>query len=91
LARKSAADDIDVSGPRSSVEAPDVVPNRERIKDAVALSGKEHVLSVGLHFDGTDSAPSEELPSKDAATSSGKQRQLIHAAFLANRRSSAGR
>jgi hypothetical protein len=68
LAREAAADDIDVPTPGPAVEGADVVPDRERLEQSVALAGEQHASAVGINLDSADGAPAQQAPSQDAAT-----------------------
>jgi hypothetical protein len=69
LAGKAARYDVNNSAPRSSVKGLNVIPNRERRKKAVILSGGKYASCVGFPFNGADGSPSEQLSGKNAATS----------------------
>jgi len=68
LAGESSADNIDVSAPLSAVETAHVIPDWERLKDSIALPGKQDASAVGIKLNSADGAPSKQLPSQDAAS-----------------------
>jgi hypothetical protein len=72
LAREPARDDVNASAPRSPVERAHVVPDRERVEQAVALALGEDALTVRLDLDRADRSPPEEPRGKQSASGSGK-------------------
>jgi hypothetical protein len=69
LAGKSAADNVNASAPRFTVEGSHVVPDWERGEASVALSGEQDASRVGINLDSADGAPSEEHASENASSS----------------------
>jgi hypothetical protein len=69
LARKAARNDVNNSAPWSSVKGADVVPDRERLEDAVVLALREDLSPVRFDLDGADGSPAEELSPEYAAAS----------------------
>ena len=61
--------DFSNASPRSSVKGAHVIPNRERRKCSVVLSGNENGSGVGLVLDGANASISEQLACENASTS----------------------
>jgi hypothetical protein len=72
LAGEASADDVDSSTPRSAVEGPDVIPDRERIEVSVSLPLRQHSLTVRFELDGTDGSPPKQPGGKQSASGPGK-------------------
>jgi len=68
LAWESAADDVDVTSPRSSVEGADIVPDWESWQASIGLSGKQDSPGVGIKLNSASDAPSKQSPAQDAAS-----------------------
>lgn len=78
MAGESAADDIDLSAPGSSVESRDVIPDRESSEGSVSLTMQEDAPGIVGDFDGAHRPPSEYPSAKDPDTGSGEQGKLLH-------------
>jgi hypothetical protein len=78
LAGKSASHNVSNSSPSASVKCSNVIPNRERWKGAVVLTGDEDRLGVGINFDGAYASTTMKLACKDASTSAREKMKLIH-------------
>jgi hypothetical protein len=78
LAREAARNHVNTPSPRVSVKGSNVIPNREGREKSVVLSLGKNACGVGFPLDSADRAPSEEVSSKNAATSACEKSQLIH-------------
>jgi hypothetical protein len=78
LAGKPARNHVNTAAPRESVKGANVIPNREGREKSVVLSLGKNACGVGFPLDSADRAPSEEVSSKNAATSACEKSQLIH-------------
>jgi hypothetical protein len=78
LTGKAARNHVNTTAPRSSVKGANVIPNRERREKAVILSGGKYACGVGFPFNSANGAPSEQVASKNSATSACEKSQLIH-------------
>jgi hypothetical protein len=72
LARKPARNHVNNSAPRSAVKGANIIPDRERLENAFILSSAQYASGVGVDFDGTDGAPSEQHPAEDATSGPGE-------------------
>lgn len=78
---ETRADDVDPPSPGGAVEVPDVGEDRERAcsQESVALASAEDVPAVGIDLDGSHGAPPEKMMgSKESASGSGEESELIH-------------
>lgn len=67
LAREASANDVDVPSPGLAVKGAHIIPNRESLEHAIALSGEQHLSAVGINLDSSDGAPTQEDASQDSA------------------------
>jgi hypothetical protein len=74
---KASRNNVNNSSPRLSDKGLYVIPNRERRKNAVILSGAQYACWVGFPFDCTDCSPSKEFAAKYSSTSACEKSQLI--------------
>jgi hypothetical protein len=77
LAREAARHHVNRSAPRRSVEGLNVIPDRERVKASVVLSGDQNIPCVGVPFDGADGSPPEKFAAEYSATRACEKCQLI--------------
>jgi hypothetical protein len=68
LAGKPARDDVDASAPRSPVEGPHVVPDRESWQTPIALARKQDSTSIFVDLDSADGAKTAGKSAEDAST-----------------------
>jgi hypothetical protein len=69
LARESSRNHVNSSSPRSPVKGSHVIPNWERRKCAVVLTGHEYACGVGVELDSANGSPSEQDAAEYASTS----------------------
>jgi hypothetical protein len=79
LTGKSASHDINNSSPRSSVESPNVIPNRERRHGSIVLPRNEDGLGVGIKFNGANASMPEQLTCENSSTMAREKMKLIQA------------
>ncbi len=76
LAGEPSANDVNVSSPWPALEGSDVIPHGEGWEHSVPLSGKHDAPWKGSKLNSADGAPSKQVPSQDAASTSGEQGQF---------------
>jgi hypothetical protein len=82
LTREASRYHVNKAAPWLSVKGLNVIPNRERREKAFILSGGKYSAGVGFPFDGTDTFPSNELSSKDAASGPCEERHFSKSLLL---------
>jgi hypothetical protein len=78
LAGKAARNHVNNSPPRFSVKGANIIPDRERVENAVILSLDKYACGVWFSLDGANCSPSEQCPCEYSATSACEKSQLIH-------------
>jgi hypothetical protein len=78
LAGKATRYDVNTAAPSVSVKGANVIPNRERGKSSVVLSGQQYAGGVMVSLNGADRAPSKKVAPENASTSAREKSQLIH-------------
>jgi hypothetical protein len=72
LTRKTPADNINFSSPRSSVEGGDIIPDWELWQDAVPLPLQQDFPAIRFNLDSTDWGMSEKDAAEDSSPCSSK-------------------